>query len=192
MRLIRSAPGSWPDNIMSRYKIKIFLEIRGWAWTIWLDKCGVEQPSPLHLAIIEINTIFSIIYIIRKSNADLPWAILIETRRFFIYIFIFFLFTRHYKRGRETYRYYGFSVDELDLSYNFHIRGEKYLSKIFEYFNALRPLIFELLQMQYLFRIDFWIFFIVKNENLVIFVYMYKMTKENCISEETNCPILTV
>lgn len=75
---------------------------------------------------------------------------------------------------------------------NFHIRGEKYLSKIFEYFNALRPLIFELLQVQYLFRIDFWIFFIVKNENLVIFVYIYKMTKENCISDEMNCPILTV
>lgn len=111
---------------------------------------------------------------------------------FYLYIYLFFLFTRHYKRGRETYRYYGFSVDELDLSYNFHIRGEKYLSKIFEYFNALRPLIFELLQVQYLFRIDFWIFFIVKNENLVIFVYMYKMTKENCISDEMNCPILTV
>lgn len=183
MRLIRSAPGSRPDNIMSRYKIKIFLEIRGWAWTIWLDKCGVEQPSPLHLAIIEINTIFSIIYIIRKSNADLPWAILIETRRFFIYIFIYFfcLLVIINEVGKR-----------IGIMANFHIRGEKYLSKIFEYFNALRPLIFELLQVQYLFRIDFWIFFIVKNENLVIFVYIYKMTKENCISDEMNCPILTV
>lgn len=128
MRLIRSAAGSRPDNIMSRYKIKIFLEIRGWASTIWLDKCGVEQPFPPRDHRNQYD-IFNNLYI-RKSNADLPRAILIETRRFFSF---FFLLTRHYKRERETYRYYGFSVDELDLSYNFHIRGEKYLSKfVFE------------------------------------------------------------
>lgn len=192
MRLIRSAPGSRPDNIMSRYKIKIFLEIRGWAWTIWLDKCGVEQPSPLHLAIIEINTIFSIIYIIRKSNADLPWAILIETRRFFIYIFIYFfcLLVIINEGGKRI----GIMASPLTswISLIIFIFEEKNIWAKYLKFNALRPLIFELLQVQYLFRIDFWIFFIVKNENLVIFVYIYKMTKENCISDEMNCPILTV
>lgn len=137
MRLIRSAPGSRPDNIMSRYKIKIFLEIRGWASTIWLDKCGVQQPTPSHFAIIEINTIFSIIYIFESRARiclELFWSKRVD------FSFFFFLLIRHYKRGRENG--IGIMASPLtswNLSYNFHIRREKYLSKRLK-FNAPRPI----------------------------------------------------
>lgn len=108
----------------------------------------------------------------------------------FIYLFFFCLLVIINEGGKCI----GIMASPLTswISLIIFIFEEKNIWAKYLKFNALRPLIFELLQVQYLFRIDFWIFFIVKNENLVIFVYMYKMTKENCISEETNCPILTV
>lgn len=109
---------------------------------------------------------------------------------FYLYIYFFFVYSSLNEGGKCI----GIMASPLTswISLIIFIFEEKNIWAKYLKFNALRPLIFELLQVQYLFRIDFWIFFIVKNENLVIFVYMYKMTKENCISEETNCPILTV
>lgn len=147
MRLIRSAAGSRPDNIMSRYKIKIFLEIRGWASTIWLDKCGVEQPLPPRDHRNQYD-IFNNLYI-RKSNADLPRAILIETRRFFSFFFCLLVIIN--ERGKRI----GIMASPLTswISLIIFIFEEKNIwANLFLKFNALRPLILRLLRVQYLFR----------------------------------------
>lgn len=49
---------------------------------------------------------------------------------FFFFFFFCLLVIIKGKRKKKKLWYYGFSVDELDLSYNFHIRGEKYLKNI--------------------------------------------------------------
>lgn len=86
----------------------------------------------------------------------------------FIYLFFFCLLVIINEGGKRI----GIMASPLTswISLIIFIFEEKNIWAKYLKFNALRPLIFELLQVQYLFRIDFWIFFIVKNENLVIFV----------------------
>lgn len=134
--------------------------------------------------------IFNNLYI-RKSSADLPWAILIETRRFF---FFFFCLLVIINEGEKTVSVLWLLRWRAGISLIIFIFEEKNIWA--NIWNLTRPvqlilfqqLILKLLRMQYLFRerrfLGF-LFFFYYREKWKFYVILSSMTmiKESYISD---------